>query len=305
LVVDHNPQPVTSQHGDDTSQAVQRRRPAQVAVPVSLVAMVGLAWTVLLVLPEGNGPQDIVTGLLMGALFGTLFALTALGAAWTVLGPWPLLLRVPLAIMMQLVGLVAMTKNVSMPGPGIDPEFLGVLGGAMLGQWVLTQAVLWTVAVFRGLRLQIAMQSARNDMQFGIRQVMILTAVIAVTLGAGRLVIQYLRWSDNVGPFDWEVVLLFGFLVLANTLITVPLIFSVALPRKAVLATGVALAFAVLTTACEIPAFELVRPAGSAGDDWPVFVIMNLAQTLWIAAALSILRFGGYRLISGRRGADA
>ena len=266
-----------------------------------VAGLIALGTFVLAMMPEPRGGPGLWEFLFAGAMFGTLFGVATLAAAWSAWGPLALLIRVPLAVVLIVVVVAAILAN---KGPGLDAQFFVAFGAAMLGQWVLVQTPLWLLSIMKGLRLRhvadLAQTGGTADHQFGIRQLMILTAIVAVTLGVGRMLVGTWKWEGH-GPAAGEIALVFSFLVLCNTLATLPLVVAALLPRNALAACLVGIGFVALVTLCEVPAFELVRPSGASSDDTAIFWIMNFVAAGWVLVSLGILRLGGYRLATQAR----
>jgi hypothetical protein len=242
---------------------------------------------------------------LVGFGFGTLCSVGTLCAAWTVLGPLSLVVRVPLAMVLQTGVLVSVSAVV---GRGsFYLELVGLYGGLLLGQYLLAQVPLWAITIWRGVRLGSTAEQQGgprpSDQQFGIREVMILTAAVAIVLGMGRWLIH--SASFRASWPDSQLLLVIGFLVVANTTISLPLVFAMLLTRRALVASLLAAVSIALVTAIEVPAFELLRESGNRNDISLVLWTMNLTQALWVGAALLVLRLGGYRLMTKPRGVNA
>jgi hypothetical protein len=261
-----------------------------------LATVLTAAWIVATIWCHDGPAPNPSEQALVGIGFGTLCAIGTLAAAWTVLGPLALVIRVPLALVLQAGVLVSVVSA----GGTVRLDQAGLYGGLLLGQYLLVQIPLWGMTVSRRVRLgnldDRAGSFRPSDQQFGIREVMVLTAGVAIVLGIGRFLVH----SANTVVFRayWPesgLILLIGFLVVCNTTISLPLLFAMLLQRHALVAGLIAMLATLVVTAIEVPAFELVRGGGN-NDISIVLWAMNLSQALWILAALLILRLGGYRL---------
>ncbi|HEX5105520.1 MAG TPA: hypothetical protein VFV87_16995 [Pirellulaceae bacterium] len=234
---------------------------------------------------------------LFGIGFGALCAIGTIHAIWTVFGPLALITRVPLALLIQSAVVVAVAAVEGGVHYGI--EFVGLFGGFLFGQYFLAQLPLWFIALrWRARIASGTMQPgtlAQPDLQFQIRHVMILTAGVAIALGAARGLIQIgdLRTSWP----EMQLVRVIAFLVLCNTTIVLPIAVAALIRRRALLASAVAWTLVFLATIVEVPTFLLVRGVGATTHElWFVFWAMNLTQATWVFLSMGILRLGGYRL---------
>jgi hypothetical protein len=239
-------------------------------------------------------PLEYVT---IGLVFGTFFGQALLASAWVALGPLPLVWRLPLSLGWLAALVVALAMNMSIHGPGTD-EIIVVFGGAALGQWLLAQVPLWGLALGYGLRLRHVSEASRaidrKELQFGIRQLMIVTAVVAVVLGIGRATVA---WLITIEDFRSGPVLIISFLAIAGIVMTLPLVLSALLPRLAVPASLVVLVLIGLGTATELPLLTaLSNRVGGAGPDPGHFYGINGFQCFWALAVIGALRLGGYGL---------
>jgi len=141
-------------------------------------------------------------------------------------------------------------------------------------------------------------QTGPGNRQFGIRQLMTLTAIIGVLLGLGRLVLTRVTWLE--GNRNWlEGILIWGFMAVANALMAFPILAAALLPRFARLASIGMLVLVATLTIVEVPLFETV--AGKRGPgNWWIFGGMNFGYCLWVLAYVGVLRLGGYRLVARR-----
>jgi hypothetical protein len=242
-----------------------------------------------------TGPLDVVPG---GLLLGTIFGQVALSAAWVALGPLPLKWRWPLAATWQSCLTLAVGVNIASEDDA-PLAILLVVGGAMLGQWLLMQALLWGIAIFAGFRIGDAKGGATielpSDRQFGIRQLLLLTLLVAAVLGLGRLLLGGMR-GDSFDNWS-EVLLIFGAIALAETLLSLPLIISPLLPRAVALACLGSLAVLALGTAGQTWLMDKLVPGGPTSGYW-MYGSLNLAVAGWIVGCLLMLRWVGYRFVS-------
>jgi hypothetical protein len=150
-------------------------------------------------------PRDSVNPLALvctGYLFGTMLSLTTLSAAWAVVGSGKLARRMMLSAILVAAVVVAIVTNMTLHEPSEGALlFLIVFGIVLGGQWLFAQVPLWFLAIAHGLRLTSlhgeTSDAPRMTRQFGIRQLMMVTAVVAVVLGIGRLLVGWLLRDEG------------------------------------------------------------------------------------------------------------
>jgi len=258
-----------------------------------LVVLLGIGWLLLALMhPHGPGITEYIA---LGLMLGSMFAYGALAGAWTALGPMPLVWRLPLSLAWLGLTIIALLLNRTMPR-GPPDVFALVFGGCMLGIWFLVQMPLWGLAVGYGVRVrhrEETVAAGKKESQFGIRQLIIVTAIIGVALGLGRMAVVALaprfQGFSGEGP-------VFAFLAIASVLMTVPLILAALLPRRALIATVAALVLIAAATAWELPLLSQVSSLRGGGPDFWHFAFINGFQTFWILAILIAMRVMGYRL---------
>jgi hypothetical protein len=229
---------------------------------------------------------------ILGYLFGTIFRQATLAAAWTSFGPLPFLWRFPLSLLWLLALILALTCNIGFHGG--PAEVPAVVAACLAGQFLFLQMPFLGLALAGGLRLRYheATASSRLDpreMQFGIRQLMIFTTIVAVVLGAGRFaVVEFSQHSDLHGEAP-----IFIFLAVAAILVTLPLFLAALLPRFAIPAVAFVLLLAGLLTAWEVPLLKSVH--SGPGPDTLHVVVINSFTSAWVLTIVLIVRISGYR----------
>jgi hypothetical protein len=182
-------------------------------------------------------------------------------------------------------------------GPGGDAGFLFVLGCVILGQWILAQTPLWGLSIGYGLRLRFTSDvhaaTDRNERQFGIRQLMFVTACVAIVLGIGRVFITALAMQELL---QYRPLVIISFLAITGVLMMLPLLLAALLPRFAVPASLLVLVLIGLGTAGELPLLTMIGNTGAGGPDSWHFYGINTFQAIWVLAIAGTMRAGGYRL---------
>jgi hypothetical protein len=260
--------------------------PKRIVIPVT--GLIALGCLLLAVVRPEPGEGEFVV---IGLIFGTLFGHTTLAAAWCALGPLPLVWRLPLSLL-WLAALVASFVAQNPPGP---TEMFVVLAAAMLGQWLIVQAGLWVLAIAYGwrLRFQAGPDSSappQRERQFGIRQLMIVTAIVGVLLGTGRIILTNLPAEWNVPGRDVAVIVFLG---VAAILVTLPLVVAALLPKRSVPACVVVLIVIGVATIWEFPLLARVDPSAPAEVGY-LLCWINAFTAAWILSFTLSVRLCGY-----------
>lgn len=257
---------------------------ARLLIPAALAGVMLGCGAILLVDSETSHP------LLIGIVLGTLMGQTTVAASWCALGPGPLVWRAPLSLVWVAVLLLALWGNIAFyTGP--DGSFTLIFGACLYGQWLLLQIPLWCLATAYQLKVAHVQpgQAAPDHWrpQFQIRQLLILTAVIAVIIGTGRLIAS--NWSE--APFA-QLALVFATLAGVAIVLSLPLVLAALLPRYALPAVLLVLAVAGLATRWENPLLQLV----DSGTETSVLLSINSFTAAWVLAFVALARLCGYGL---------
>jgi hypothetical protein len=259
------------------------------ALPALVVQWFGIA----AIDPDGRTVSDYVS---IGFFFGSFFGQATLAAAWTALGPGPIGWRIPLSAVWVTMLPVAIFINLGL-NHGPDDVMI-IIGACVFAQWLVVQLPLWALAFGYGLRLRhvddIDPTQDRSERQFGIRHLMIFTAIVGVIFGAGRLLIGWLGASY----FADDEVPIFIFLAAAAVILTLPLLLAGLLPRRAIPAVLLVLALIGLATVWEVTLLRTVSGAATPGPDMWHFVWINVFTAATILAGVLILRSNGYGFVS-------
>jgi hypothetical protein len=256
----------------------------------SLVALAALS---IAGIPTGNGSylEIFATGYLFGSVFGN--AITA--SAWAALGPGWFLIRLPLSLLWIALVALAVFGNAWMND---IPLSEGVsIAICLLGIWLLVQVPYWLLQGFGEMMLRNARdQSPPERAQYGVRQLFIFTAIVAVIFGVGRAAAVWIPSLSNLGGFMH--IFPFIYLALATLLVSLPLPLAMLMPRYAGYAILGMLLLNVLATLIELPLLR--RFFAGPGPQLMHFVWLNVFTAAWILAFSGLLRWGGYRLRTTR-----
>lgn len=241
--------------------------------------------------------RGIIETIGLGFFFGTLFGHTTLSAAWTAFGPLPLVWRLPLSL--SWIALLAGAIGINVAVNGGPHEAFVVVGACLFGQWLLLQFPLWGLAIGYGLQLRHADDSEPHldprQRQFGIRQLIIITAIVGVVLGIGRVVVGQLGDHFNL---DREAPI-FIFLGVAAVVVTLPLLLAALMKRWTVPGVLLVLALIGLTSAFEVQLLRTI--ASGSGPQTRDFISINAFSAGVMLIVLTIVRRSGYSLDAGSR----
>lgn len=285
-------------------------------VALALLAMVAIQIRYLM--RWGGWAQCVA----FGSLSGTFVGLIALAAAYSIIGRGSLRSRLALSVLLCVAAVGAVPVHFLIgevfviPYRRVDTSKLVSTAGLFslfgIGQWLLVGGLLWIVIRMRSLRLshvsEIPPDTGASDQQFGVRDVLLLTAVIGALLAAIRwLPVAKTALGEGAlgGGFAY-----FAYLALCNVFILLPLLVAPLLRRYALVATLVALVFVAVVTIGQNSALEWIAKVPSSMQllIWHrIAWATNYVQALWVLLALGIVRAGGYRLAAapvqhGRQG---
>jgi hypothetical protein len=246
----------------------------------------------------------------VGIFIGSGFASVSAAATWTALGPFRLAVRLPCALVWVLMtGLLVMFNIITSSDGGSHAAMESlVLALAYLSLWVVVQTPLWIVRSIYRFRLDLPMElnapGALSEHQFGIRQLLIVTAVVAAALGAGRLLVLGIgagASAQRVVSPDWEFLVIIGLFLVSNSLVAFIVVTGALLPRRWRLAVTIGVALVVAISLAESATLMLL-PGGTPGFWYMLLFIgtMNAIQFGWLLASLLLLRAAGYRLVAAR-----
>jgi hypothetical protein len=271
------------------------QRTRKIACFSAILVFVGLGLA-LLAFVDPHWGRGLFGLLFFAGYFGTLLGETSLAALWCALGPGSLSRRLPLAAVWLASIVLAHGCNFSIPWSMYDADPVSSTGVMALFQWAMIAGPLWALADWRGLRIgdQEAHDSSRlpNNHQIGIRGTMIITAAVAAVLGGSTF------RADGQISIKWEVVRELGFLASSGVILALPLGAAMLLLQKRHRAIG---AIAVIFSFATALDGVVAAAALSYGpiDLWLCCAVslLNLVQTAWIIGTLTVLRFGGYRVL--------
>lgn len=267
--------------------------PAPTAVYWRVLALIGSGWLLTLVLfssMHNSGPGNTF---LVGLIFGTLFQLIVLAAAWGALGPGKLLWRIPLSLVWTWTVGTAFALPVLTERGGAQVALVFLLIATAL--WAITLAPLWLTAFSFGLQLRYQAESPDADTakerQFGIAQLMIFTAFVAVLAAIGKLILS----SNLIPDPNRELLTVISVFVVTQILVGLPLIFSGLLQERVALASGIALVLVAIVTFFENLTMSQFVGRGFPPQEFYVLTWANVHSALWVLIFTAVVRGSGYR----------
>ncbi len=225
---------------------------------------------------------------LVGLLLGSIFAYAILASSWTVLGPGTKKLRLPMAAVLLLV--FPIVSLFSGAGEILVLIFLSQFLIALMVQLLVW--ILWLGFRVRLLKSNVAtIGTVGTGMvkQYGIRHLMIVTAVVALLLTVGRLILPFARRFSTGGDLP-----IFVFLAFSACIVCVPVLLSVLSLKRCVFPTILVLGLSALATLSEVSLFASVR---LRGPDFYHFVWINFFTMLPVLGVVIGLRLADYRLV--------
>lgn len=252
----------------------------------SLVAFAAISMAVV---PTGQGShlEICATGYLFGSVFGNAIA----ASAWAALGPGSFLIRLPLSLLWLVVLSLAVIGNAWTNGIPLSEGTIVAI--CLLGAWLLVQVPYWLLQGFGNLTLQnLREPSAPERAQYGVRQLLIFTGIVAVIFGAGRAAAVWIPSLSDLGGLAHAIP--FIYIALATVLLFLPLPLAILMPRYAGYAIFGMFLLNVIATLIELPLLKQFFPG--PGPQLMHFVWLNIFATVWILAYCGLIRWGGYRL---------
>lgn len=264
---------------------------------IAVLAVLGLLLLALGDPASHDYPLDVCVAVL---LFGTFFGETSIAAIWCALGPFSLARRLAVSSVWLAMIVLAIGINDPIP-PYPDIDAILTYGAAVCGQWLLIAGPMWFVATWAGLRFDLDSAQSTNEesrnRQIGIREAMILTAVVAAVLGAASLRSGGLRQIS----VNWDLVEDLGLITVLIATMTFPCLLGLLISRRSLLSIGGALLFVAAGSALEVALICLAWPPSRGNPDVLLtIVLLAVVQTIWIIVVLQLLRIGGYELRSRR-----
>jgi hypothetical protein len=254
--------------------------------------LIAISWlSIALLDPDPRaGTLEAIT---LGYFFGSLFAHATLSAAWTAFGPGTLIWRLPLSLVWVASLPIAIAINVGLNGGPRDGPV--VLGACLLAQWLVLQLPFWGLALGFRINLRHADEIKPGfdprQWQFGIRQLIIITAIVGVVFGIGRLVVTNLGAHFSVLQGEGPILM---FLAGAAVVMTLPLLLAALMRRMAIPAVLLVLALIGAATMWELPLLQSIYQGAGPGTV-ELFAINAFTAAIVLTVAATV-RLSDYSL---------
>lgn len=256
--------------------------PARYWVYVWAGAFIAINWLSVTITP----PKETI---LLGYFLGSLSASATLAAAWSALGPGPVIWRLPLSIAWVCMLLVAVGINISINSGPSNGVF--VVGTWLFVQWLLLQLPLWTLNAGLGFHLRYHedanAESDAASVRFGLRDLLITMAIVGVLLGIIRALVSGVQMASG------SELPIFIFLGVAGMIMTFPLVVAPLMQRMALPGVALAILFMCAATYGELISFEQIAGPGPSIED---FIAINATSAIVILLVAGVVRLSGYSL---------
>ncbi|QDU28513.1 hypothetical protein ETAA8_36150 [Anatilimnocola aggregata] len=254
--------------------------------------LLAISWISVAVI-DIDSSSEVFQVLAIGYFLGSMFAHTTLAAAWAAYGPGRLLWRVPLSLLWVVLLGAAIHMNALLYGTPADASV--TIGICFLLQWLLLQVPLWGLRA--GLRSRLKhvddqLPFDASPWQFGIGQLMIVTAIVGFVFGAGRLAIGTLLNHIKIGGGEQPI---FVFLAVSAIVFTLPLLIAVLLKRRTIVGVLIVLFLIGAGTASEVPLLRIFA-SGSRPNFLDLLAVNGASSAVIMLFALAV-RLNGYSLV--------
>jgi hypothetical protein len=242
-------------------------------------------------LPIGGGNDELTVGIVIG----TVFQGAVLAGAWAVLGPSKTTYHLLFACL--AAAMFGMSLELGIYFVYSDFEFRFIFFSSLICLLALVPFSLSRWLFHVRLRDQAVMpiddMDAIRSHQFGIRQLMILTAVVGVLLGIGRVLIST-DFFESTLRFGKEF-RFFSFLAGSQVIVGVPLVFAVFVPNRWQLVIGATISLLLLVAATVMQASLSLQlmPSGNLSS-LMLFTTINLTTSFWVVLFAVVVRSSGF-----------
>lgn len=226
-----------------------------------------------------------------GIVIGTVFSSTVLAAAWTSFGPANLLVRLPLSLLWA--ALMGLSIDVSILVIDGGPRSFGYFTLLTSALWLVAQVPFWGVSLYFRLKLwhqgTLLLSHNTRQRQFGIRQLMIFTAFIAILLGVGRWLLQNIPKT----MFDSDELKLWTFLCVSQIAMSGPLVCTTMLPRYVPAGVIISLLLIAGVAAAQMSRANQLL-GGFPGNEFWLLTATNVSGVVWVFLFAVVVRYSGY-----------
>lgn len=246
----------------------------------------------LLTINDFANSSYIESNITRGLCIGVPFVEANLCAAWIALMPLRFTKRLISVVPVFLLAIAAMASSV-----GSTLEL--ALGIALAVHFLLVQTPLWMARragwlLSDDVEIHMNGEPSGNATQYGVRHLMIWTAIVAVCMGLGRAVMQITPEFNHPGSHEFVVG---ASLVVTANLIVFPALWGSFVNRRIALWCTVTVLWASLLTFGELFALGKMLGITPESSDIVTIVGLNTTQALATFAVCLSIRLAGYRLV--------
>ncbi len=262
----------------------------------------------LLAIGDDLSAIDFVRATLVGTLFGVVIGQLNLISVWAAMATGPVVVRLPWALLLTFLLYYALVLGAALAESPSQVAYVTLLVVLVVAQ-LCVQVPLWVGS--RWFNWQLVTPSAtigvdQTRSQFSISQLMTGTALLALTFGAGRLVLPADALALLEVNLDWQDYVVMGGAAICNLLFVVPCVWGAFLPFDKLIQRGLGWGVVILlATTAEFAILATILGGGVGSvEDWWVFLVGNYVQCFTVAGTLLILRWQGFRLLRTGRTPD-
>lgn len=272
-----------------------------------------LLWPLIFDAVQESVSEECV-GFLLGSLLGGLTAQACLLAIWAALGPQRLLVRLPIAYALMVVGVCSYYLGMTLPDWGEMPAEFSVLFA--VGLLLLCCGVQLPLVIFRaiiGFRIDGETfdpnTSDEESLRFGLRYLLILTAVVAVLTAMLRFTFPEVGWPGS-GPPWREVLFMMGSFAVFSAVVCLPSVWlALGDARKRWLPIALLVFSVLFAPPILVAIFTAIEPAASSDRRIIIrgFLYFGLGVFGTTFLTLLMIRLLGHRLVgpNQRQSSDA
>ena len=279
---------MSNSHSEETAEHNQNPTWRELVQPRTVPLLVLLVLQLLLNVSIATF-FEVKDGEIAAPVIGLVFSQIVLFAIWCTLVPIHFGTRFLVGTAAFVFTAICMYRCAQRDGGG--DTIAVTVTGAMFVQWLLYQMPLWHTR-WKGWHLSMResgpSEQPANELQFGIAQLFLWTTLVAVFLGALRILFTVFGDGIRGGSLDLN---LFPAMALANTLLVLPLIYACFSRNNMPLWMGIAIGWAIMVTFA-----QRIFLGTSGGPDLWFFVLINIGQFVAVLTTLLFTRLAGVRL---------
>lgn len=244
--------------------------------------------------------SSVTAGLLVGLLIGQL----NLSSVWAAVSAGPFVTRLPWSLLLAVLTWVSFSLGVADDSQAVSNVGMFLAIGCIVTQmplWFASRLLGWEMVQRSGKASMGPAEDASRDKQFQIKQVLIGTFALAVTLGVARYLQPLFELNTNLPPESYAFL---SAAIVCNLLLAVPCVWFAMLTQLDWAKAFIAIAVAVLVSLLEFGGICLA--IGGPGRDhfnWAmVFISTNLGQMIAVYVPLLLLKkYAGFELVRRNR----